>query len=103
MESILVKLIFAATLVDVLVEFVKVVFDGYFKTKNIKYKNIVLRSISIIVGIALSIVYQLDFPAMWGLNSRITVVGEIITGLLISRGSNFIHDIVKKLGINTKL
>lgn len=102
-ESTVFELIVASVLVDVTVEFIKVIFNAYFKTKNIKYKNVILRSISICVGILLSIAYGWDFPKMWGLNSKIPYIGQFISGILISRGSNSIHDILKKIGINTKL
>ncbi|MCY6355734.1 hypothetical protein [Clostridium sp. ZS2-4] len=103
LESTMFELIIESVLVDVVVEFVKVIFNAYFKTKNIKYKNVVLRSISIGIGILLSIAYGWDFPARLGLTSRISYIGQIITGMLISRGSNSIHDILKKIGVNTKI
>lgn len=98
-----VKLIFASALVDVLVEFIKVIFDGYFKTKNIKYKDIVLRTISIVIGLGLSVGYNLNMLYIIGLGTQEDLVGKIITGLFISRGANSLHDFLKKAGVNTKI
>lgn len=97
------KLIFASALVDVLVELVKVIFDGYFKTKNIKYKDIVLRTISIIIGLGLSVGYDLNMLYIVGFGTQDELMGKIITGLLISRGANSLHDFLKKAGVNTKI
>jgi len=49
------------------------------------------------IGIVLSLAYQLDLLATLGMESRIPVVGMVLTGILISRGSNFVWDIWQKL------
>ena len=51
-----------------------------------------LRYVSVLIGVALCILYQVDLLAYFDLVSPWPFVGWIITGLLIGRGSNFIHD-----------
>ena len=51
-----------------------------------------LRYVSVLIGVALCILYQIDLLAHFDLVSPWPFVGWIITGLLIGRGSNFIHD-----------
>ena len=54
------------------------------------------------LGVALCIAYRLDILAMLALDIRATYLGMALTGLLISRGANCLHDwianpIVKRL------
>ena len=41
---------------------------------------------------------RLDILALLGIETVIPFLGIILTGVLISRGSNFIHDLLVKLG-----
>ena len=52
---------------------------------------------SIILGIAIAIIYKLDLPECFNLKSTVPYVGNILTGLLISRGSNYIYDIINTI------
>jgi hypothetical protein len=51
-----------------------------------------LRYVSVLIGVALCIVYRVDLLAYFNLISPWPIAGWIIIGLLIGRGSNFIHD-----------
>ena len=53
---------------------------------------------ALIVGIAVSILAKIDIFAMQGISLSIPLVGWILTGILMSRGANFIHDLFNKLG-----
>ena len=50
---------------------------------------------SIVLGVIIAIAYKLDLPEYLDLKSSIPYVGNILTGVLISRGSNYIYDILK--------
>ena len=52
---------------------------------------------AVVLGIAVSFAYRLDIPALVGIESHIPYVGNVLTGILISRGSNYIHDIYKNI------
>ena len=52
---------------------------------------------SIILGIVIAVAYKLDLPEYLDLKSSIPYVGNILTGILISRGSNYIYDILKTI------
>lgn len=41
---------------------------------------------------------NIDFLAAVGVNMRIPIAGNVLTGLLISRGANFMHDILASVG-----
>lgn len=53
--------------------------------------------LSMLLGITVSVAYNLDLPSYFKLNSRIPYIGCILTGILISRGSNYIFDLLEKL------
>ena len=56
---------------------------------------------SIVLGVIIAIAYKLDLPEYLNLKSSIPYVGNVLTGILISRGSNYIYDILKVV-TNTK-
>lgn len=53
--------------------------------------------LSIIFGIVISIAYEIDIPKYLNLHSRIPYLSNILTGILISRGSNYIYDLMAKI------
>ncbi len=57
-------------------------------------------ALSLILGILVAVAYKLDLPSYFNLKSDIPYVGCILTGILLSRGSNYIFDLIKKL-LNT--
>lgn len=50
------------------------------------------------VGILVSILAKIDIFTMQGINLSVPVIGWILTGILLSRGANFIHDLFNKIG-----
>lgn len=53
---------------------------------------------ALIVALVLCVGVRLDILALLGINTTIPFLGVILTGVLISRGSNFIHDLLVKIG-----
>lgn len=53
---------------------------------------------ALIVGIGVSILAKIDIFTMQGISLSIPLIGWILTGILMSRGANFIHDLFNKLG-----
>lgn len=52
---------------------------------------------SIILGIIIAVAYKLDLPGYLDLKSSVPYVGNILTGILISRGSNYLYDILTSI------
>ena len=52
---------------------------------------------SIGFGILLALAYKLDLPEYFDMKSGIPLVGQIVTGILISRGSNYVFDLIGRL------
>lgn len=66
----------------------KFLIDGNFSLKML---------LSIILGIIIAISYNLDIPLQLDFKSKIPFIGNILTGILISRGSNYIFDLLNIL------
>lgn len=87
--DIFVKLIVLGILVEAITEVVKLIFvDGELNWNHL---------ISIFIGITFSLAVGLDLLELLNLNSNLLFVGEIATGLIISRGSNAVHDILERI------
>ena len=86
----IVTIITIALLVEAILETLKMVWqEGKININTIG---------ALIVGIAVSILAKIDIFAMQGISLSIPLVGWILTGVLMSRGANFIHDLFNKLG-----
>ena len=57
--------------------------------------------VSIALGMLVAIAYKLDLLELMGMKSNIPYVGNILTGLLLSRGSNYVYDILSALKLTT--
>lgn len=53
---------------------------------------------ALVVGIVVSILAKIDIFAMQGISLSIPLIGWVLTGILMSRGANFIHDLFNKIG-----
>lgn len=52
---------------------------------------------SMVVSISLAIATGMDLFKLVGISQSIPYLGIILTGLLLSRGSNFMHDILESI------
>lgn len=55
--------------------------------------------LSLILGIIIAVAYRFDLPKYLKMESQIPYVGCILTGILISRGSNYVYDTLKALNL----
>ena len=81
------KLLIIAASVEALWETLKMFWDGD--------KVDVNRIGSAILGILLCVLANVDFFALVGVELSIPIVGVVLSGLLVSRGANFVHDLLK--------
>ncbi len=54
--------------------------------------------LSLTLGLLLAFVYQADLLAAIGLSAGPTTAGIITTGLFLGRGSNFVSDVIQRVG-----
>lgn len=87
------KYISKMIMVAILIEGIVTYFNEFFVSGNIPRQMI----FSLILGMVISVSYELDLPNHLGLKSTIPYVGSILTGILISRGSNYLYDLINKL------
>lgn len=59
---------------------------------GVDWRGMSLRWASAIVGVVLCVAYRVDLLAILGLASPVPVVGCVLTGVLIGRGSNWLND-----------
>lgn len=69
----------------------------YIKNTCVDFNITIGMCITFLIGIVISVVYDLDFPKQLGISTKVKFIGNIITGLIISRGSNYIYDFITKL------
>jgi len=82
-------LICTAIVIEGIITYVKTFFkDGKFQWQML---------VAIALGILVAVAYQLDIFALLGMVSTIPFVGCILTGILLSRGSNNLFDLVNLL------
>ena len=66
------------------------------ETRYLEIRTMILRYIAAFVGVLLCIAYRADLLAIVGLASPVPWTGPILTGLLIGRGANFVHDFASR-------
>lgn len=53
---------------------------------------------ALVVSLVICIDIKLDMLTLLGINTTIPFIGIILTAILISRGSNFLHDLLERIG-----
>ena len=89
----MVEMVTQLVIIAILVEALTEVFKSVFKDGRLNKSSI----LSIAVGLILAFTIDLDLFVAIGLTPTIPVIGVVATGLLISRGANFVHDTMSKL------
>ena len=82
-------ILFTAVIVEGLIAYVNMVIED----KKIHWKVIA----SAIIGVTVTVCYGIDLFAIVKATTAIPYIGSVMTGILISRGSNYIHDLLKKI------
>ena len=86
-----------AFFVEVLVETLKQTTVPQFIQKKIDPDgNQVVALLSIALGVIVCISAGADLTLLIGINLSVPYVGAALTGILVSRGANFVHDFYRK-------
>ena len=106
-------ILFAAAVGEATIEFlVAPVIDYFMKRKEgcdtaeeIKLRVIVFNGLSGLLGIGIAFAFSLRLFEMLGAINNFVGVDEVLTGIMIGRGSNFVHGLLKKyfLSITEKI
>lgn len=62
-----------------------------------------IKIVSLVLGVALALIYQIDLVGQLGFVSIVPYVGNVLTGIILSRGSNFVYEIIANLKANREL
>lgn len=88
MAETVLTIVFAALIVESVWETLKMVWqEGKFSLDRVG---------AIVVGLTVAFSGPYDLFVMLGNPLKFPTVGTILTGILFSRGANFIHDLIKK-------
>lgn len=61
--------------------------------RKIEWQNVV----AVVLGVAFAVAYSIDVFALLGMNSAIPFFGSVMSGVLMSRGANYIFDTLKTI------
>ena len=83
------KMVMAAVLVEGIITY----FNEFFVTGDAPWQMI----LSLVLGTVVAIAYKFDLPRYLNMESNVPYIGCILTGILISRGANYIYDLLTKI------
>ena len=84
---------FCAIVVEGVISYVKMIIVDH----KVNWQTI----IAILLGVGVGVAFGLDLFALVGIEARIPHVGSALTGILISRGSNYMYDLLKNVRAHT--
>lgn len=78
---------------SVLIEAIINIVSGIYQDRKLNWKLVA----SIAFGILIAYAFSLDFFKLVGLESRVPYLGTAATGMIVSRGSNYVSDLWSKV------
>lgn len=82
-------IICAAIVIEGIVTYIRTFFvDGQFQWQML---------VGIMLGVIVATVYNVDVFSIVGMNAQIPFVGCVLTGILLSRGANYVYDLIDSL------
>lgn len=84
---------FALLLIAIIIEGITTYIKTWFVDKKPQWQTI----LTCVLGILIALAYRVDLLALFEVTSSIPYVGEVLTGILLSRGSNYLYDLIKKI------
>lgn len=86
-----------AILIEGLVEYGKTIADTF---NDGEKRTALIQVITIVIGVGLAFAFDADMFVPLGLTVN-HYVGMVLTGIVMSRGSNYVSDLIGKLGQTT--
>jgi len=84
------KIIVSAVVIEAIIEYFNAIISKRFHPRYI---------LSIIFGSVFAVLYGVDLLSILGLETTVPYVGMVFTGILLSRGSNYIAQFIKKASV----
>ena len=85
------SIVFGAVIAEALIEYANMVVTD--NDHRLDWRVIM----SAVIGIGVALAFGIDLFEVIGIAAKVPYVGMVLTGVVISRGSNYIHDILKKI------
>lgn len=83
------QLVIVAILIEAIWENIKMIWqNGKFSIDKIG---------SLVISILICILAKIDIFSIVNLSIMVPVIGSILTGIIVSRGANFVHDLFNKI------
>jgi len=92
MEAI--QLIIVAILVEAIWENIKMIWENG--------KASIDRIGALVIGILVCVLTSVDIFPIVNIPIAIPIVGSVLTGIIVSRGANFVHDLLEKINAYKK-
>lgn len=89
-------IIVTATFVEAIVNIVKMIWDK--EKRSISYSVL----LSLAIGIVIALSTNLDILGAFGVVIEWKILPQVISGVIISRGANYVYDLVGKLTSQSK-
>lgn len=84
---------FGLVILSIIIEGVVTYVRTWIVDKHVQWQQIM----TCVLGLIIAVAYKLDLVALFGYESSLPYLGNVLTGILLSRGSNYIFDLIKKL------
>lgn len=88
------QLIIVAILVEAIWENIKMIWDNG--------KASIDRIGALVIGILVCVLTGIDIFPIVNIPISIPIVGSVLTGIIVSRGANFVHDLLEKINAYKK-
>lgn len=92
----IVPIMYGAVLIEAVVSAIAGVVEAVqTRTLDASYKPLA----ALVVGIGVSVLYQLDLFAGVGLVTGVPYVGAVLSGVILSRGAGYVYDVIASLNV----
>ena len=79
-----------------LIESIITYINGFFVSREPHHYQVIL---SLILGVIIAVSYEMDLLKLLNIESKVPYIGSILTGILFSRESNYIYDLINMLSL----
>ena len=94
--GLVVLVVLAAAMGEGVIEFIPVPILDWLKVTDKGVRTVILNLLSALLGVGIACNFHLGLFTFLGAAGDIEIVDQIITGVLIGRGSNYIHGLIKR-------
>lgn len=84
---------FGVILLSIVIEGIVTYTKTWFLDKEFQWQQLA----TCILGVLIALAYGMDILALFGVTAQVPYVGQVLTGILLSRGSNYIFDFIKRI------